>query len=89
MTEEMKVRKIEASKEDRERLFKVTDVYAITNNRGLSEKQIDELEECKNKWRDMTSIKGYPDIDFPLSIPSWLKNPYFASCWKKGDKEAL
>jgi hypothetical protein len=87
MTAEMKERKIQASKEDRERFFKVADVYAITQNRGLSEIQIEELEKARDEWRDMTNMKGYPDIDFPLPIPKWMNNPYFASSWKKGEKD--
>jgi len=75
--------KIQASKEDRERLFKVLDVYLITNNRGLTDAQIIEVDECRESWRDMTTIKGYPNIDFPLPVPSWINNPHFASSWKK------
>lgn len=77
---------LEASKEDRERFFKKADVYAITNNRGLTPAQIEELEILRNQWRDMTILPDYPDIDWPLPLPDWFPNCGFASSWKKGDK---
>lgn len=70
--------------QDRERFFKKADVYAITNNRDLSPEQIAELETLRNQWRNITDLPDYPDVDFPLPLPSWFPNPYFASRWNKG-----
>jgi hypothetical protein len=75
---------IQAIKEDRERFFKKADVYVFTNNRGLTDKQIVELEELRNKFRDITTLPNYPDINWPPSLPDWFPNPFFASCWKSG-----
>jgi len=75
---------IKAINQDRERFFKKADVYAITNNRGLSPEQIVELGALRDQWRDSTDLPDYPDIDFPLPLPEWFPNPYFASSWKKG-----
>jgi len=82
---DIKERMIQAIKEDRERFFKKSDVYIFTNCRGLTEQQISELEDVRNKFRDITKVKGYPDIDWPIKLPEWFPNPYFASCWKKGE----
>lgn len=77
---------IQATKEDRSRFFKKADVYFITNNRGLTSEQIEELETVRNQWRDMTLLPDYPDIDWPLSVPEWFPNCGFASKWEKGHK---
>lgn len=83
----MTERKIQAAKEDRERFFKVADVFKMKDNIGLTPEQIAELEEVKTQWRDMTALPGFPDIDWPLPIPEWFPNPHFASCWKAGETE--
>lgn len=84
---EIKERYTLAIKEDRERFFKKADVYVITNNRGLTETQIAELEVLRGQFRDVTSLEGFPDIDWPIKLPEWFPNPYFASSFKKGDMQ--
>lgn len=75
-----------AFKQDRERFFKEADKYEtipyLLNNLYENEKQ--ELEEAKEAWRNMTDLPDYPDIDFPLYIPHFLKVKTF-STHKKGE----
>lgn len=75
-----------AFKQDRERFFKEADKYEtipyLLNSLSESEKQ--ELAEAKEAWRNMTELKDYPDIDFPLYIPSFMKVKTF-STHKKGE----
>ena len=75
-----------AFKQDRERFFKEADKYEmipyLVNSLSESEKQ--ELAEAKETWRNMTDLPDYPDIDFPLAIPSFIKVKTF-STHKKGE----
>ena len=75
-----------AFRQDRERFFKEADKYEtipyLLNNLYESEKQ--ELAEAKEAWRNMTDLPDYPDIDFPLYIPPFLKVKTF-STHKKGE----
>ena len=75
-----------AFKQDRERFFKEADKYEmipyLVNSLSESEKQ--ELAEAKETWRNMTGLPDYPDIDFPLAIPSFIKVKTF-STHKKGE----
>lgn len=75
-----------AFKQDRERFFKEADKYEmipyLLNSLSESEKQ--ELAEAKEAWRNMTDLPDYPDIDFPLAIPSFIKVKTF-STHKKGE----
>ena len=77
---------IQSAREDRSRFFKKADVYAITNNLGLTSEQVAELEASRQQWRDMTILQDFPDVDWPLPVPSWFPDCGFASRWEKGDK---
>lgn len=77
----IKERMILASKEDRERFFRVADAIHLQPKYA---EHLTELEKLKQMWRDMTDLPGYPDIDFPLVLPSWFPRVNFASCWKVG-----
>ena len=70
-----------AFKQDRERFFKEADKYEmipyLVNSLSESEKQ--ELAEAKETWRNMTDLPDYPDIDFPLAIPSFIKVKTFST----------
>lgn len=70
-----------ASKQDRERFFKVADSIHLQPKYSSC---LTELEELKQKWRDMTTLPDYPDIDFPLELPTWFPEVRFASRWQKG-----
>ena len=75
-----------AFKQDRERFFKEADKYETISylRESLSDKQKKELEQAKTDWRNMTDLPDYPDIDFPLAIPSFMKVKTF-STHKKGE----
>ena len=75
-----------AFKQDRERFFKEADKYEMISylRENLSDKQKKELEQAKTDWRNMTDLPDYPDIDFPLTIPSFMKVKTF-STHKKGE----
>ena len=75
----------QAWKEDRERFFKVTDKY-LAGVIPLDEDKLIELKACVKVWRDISLMEGYPDIDFPLSIPSWLKVNFMSSHTKGVDE---
>ena len=64
-----------AFKQDRERFFKEADKYEMVPYlfESLSDEQKKELEQAKTDWRNMTDLPDYPDIDFPLAIPSFMK----------------
>lgn len=71
-------RMIEASKEDRMRFFAVADTLHL---QPKYHDKLDEIEAVKQEWRDMTDIKDYPHIKFPLDLPDWFPEVRFASCW--------
>ena len=75
-----------AFKQDRERFFKEADKYEMISylRVSLSNEQKKELEQTKTGWRNMTDLPDYPDIDFPLAIPSFMKVKTF-STHKKGE----
>ena len=75
-----------AFKQDRERFFKEADKYEMISylSESLSDEQKKELEQAKTDWRNMTDLPDYPDIDFPLAIPSFMKVKTF-STHKKGE----
>lgn len=75
-----------AFRQDRERFFKEADKYEMISylRERLSDKQKKELEQAKTDWRNMTDLPDYPDIDFPLAIPSFMKVKTF-STHKKGE----
>ena len=75
-----------AFKQDRERFFKEADKYEMISylSDGLTEKEKSELAKAKRDWRSMTDLPDYPDIDFPLAIPSFIKVKTF-STHKKGE----
>ena len=64
-----------AFKQDRERFFKEADKYEMVSylSDRLTEKEKSELTKAKRDWRSMTDLPDYPDIDFPLAIPSFIK----------------
>lgn len=71
-----------ASKEDRERFFKIADTLHLQPKYA---EHLDELEVTKQQWRDMTIIENYPDINFPLASPEWFPTVHFASKWSSGE----
>ena len=75
-----------AFKQDRERFFKEADKYEMISylSDGLTEKEKSELAKAKRDWRSMTDLPDYPDIDFPLYIPPFLKVKT-VSTHKKGE----
>ena len=79
MTREQLIeRMILASKQDRERFFKVADTIHL---QPKYKDYLDELEIVKQRWRDMTTLPNYPEIKFPLELPEWFPKVKFASCW--------
>lgn len=78
-----------AFKQDRERFFREADKFEMVSylSDRLTEKEKSELAKAKRDWRNMTELKGYPDIDFPLVIPSFVKVKTF-STHKKGEVES-
>ena len=69
---------IQASKEDRERLFHVADLLHL---KPLFQDRVADIQAVKQQWRDMTTLPNYPHITFPLELPSWFPVVRFASCW--------
>lgn len=78
-----------AFKQDRERFFREADKFEMVSylSEKLTAKEKSELAKAKECWRNMTELKGYPDIDFPLYIPSFVKVKTF-STHKKGEEES-
>ena len=78
-----------AFKQDRERFFREADKFEMVSylSDRLTEKEKSALAKAKEYWRNMTELKGYPDIDFPLYIPSFVKVKTF-STHKKGEVES-
>ena len=76
-----------AFKQDRERFFSEADKFEVIPffAEKLTSKEKAELAEAKEAWRNMTELKGYPDIDFPLATPSFVKVKTF-STHKKGEE---
>lgn len=77
--EQLKFRE-EAFKEDRERFFKVADTL---DKQPKYQEHIDELEQLKQKWRDITEETDFPNITHPLQLPNWFPKVYFASGFEK------
>lgn len=75
-----------AFKQDRERFFKEADKYEMIYylKESLSEEQKTELAEAQTAWRNMTDLPDYPDIDFPLPVPSFMQVKT-VSTHKKGE----
>ena len=78
-----------AFKQDRERFFREADKFEMVSylSDRLTEKEKSELAKAKRDWRNMTDLPDYPDIDFPLVIPSFVKVKTF-STHKKGEVES-
>ena len=78
-----------AFKQDRERFFREADKFEMVSylSDRLTEKEKSELAKAKKAWRNMTDLPDYPDIDFPLYIPSFVKVKTF-STHKKGEVES-
>ena len=72
-------RMIQASKEDRIRLFVVADTLPL---QPKYQDKLTEIEAIKQQWRDMTTIENYPQIKWPLDLPIWFPKVKFASCWE-------
>lgn len=67
-----------AAKQDRDRLF------AITDGMRYQPKYTDyltELEEVCQQWRNMTDLENWPEVAWPLELPDWFPTVKFASCW--------
>lgn len=70
----------EAIKEDRERFFIVADTLQF---QPKYKEQLEELEQIKQEWRDMTRQTNYPHIKWPLKLPNWFPDVKFASYWNE------
>ena len=67
-----------AFREDRSRLFKITDAMK------MQPKYSDKLEEIENIckiWRDKPLDPNFPKFDHPLPLPEYFENPHFTSRW--------
>lgn len=73
-----------AFKDDRERFFRECEKYTTVLYDTLTDEQKKELKIAITCWHNMTEIEGYPDIDFPLEVPSFMK-PVLFSRHKKGE----
>lgn len=78
--QELIERMIVASKQDRERFFKVADTIHLQPKYA---EHLEELELLKQQWRDMTDLPNYPEIKFPLDLPDWFPQVKFASKWNE------
>lgn len=78
--EELLKRMDEAFKEDRERFFKVADTLALQPKYAEHK---DEIEELKQRWRDIPQEEGYPNFTHPMPLPDWFPKVPFASSWEK------
>lgn len=67
-----------AAKEDRERLFAVTDGMRYQPKYA---EHLTELETLCQTWRDMTDLENWPEVAWPLALPDWMPDVRFASCW--------
>lgn len=65
--------------QDRERFFKLADPLIF---QPKYQPYLEELEAIKQQWRDITKLPGYPDIDFPLALPSWFPQWQFMTIVK-------
>ena len=77
-----------AFRQDRERFFNEADKFESVPFLAaqLTATQKKELEKAKKEWREMTDLDGYPDIDFPLAVPDFVKVKLFSS-HKKNTEE--
>lgn len=75
-----------AFRDDRERFFRECEKYTTVLYDTLTAEEQKELKIAITCWHNMTEIEGYPDIDFPLQIPSFMK-PVLFSQHKKGEKQ--
>ena len=77
-----------AFRQDRERFFNAADncegVAFLAEQLTATQKK--ELEKAKKEWREMTELENYPDIDFPLAVPDFVKVKLFSS-HKKNTEE--
>lgn len=69
----------EAIREGREQFFKVADTIHLQPKYA---DKLEELEAIKQQWRDITLLEGYPEIDFPLTLPEWFPKVKFYSHFK-------
>lgn len=67
-----------AAKQDRERLFKVTDGMRYQPKYAA---YLTELEALCETWRNMTELENWPEVAWPLELPAWMPAVKFASCW--------
>lgn len=67
-----------AAKQDRERLFAVTD--GMWRQPKYTE-YLTELETVCETWRNMTELENWPEIAWPLELPDWMPTVKFASSW--------
>lgn len=58
-----------AIEQDRDRFFAVADTLHLQPKYA---DYLEELEEVKQEWRDITELENYPHIDFPLALPEWF-----------------
>lgn len=68
-----------AAKEDRERLFVVTD--GMWRQPKYAD-YLTQLEEVCQQWRDMTDLENWPEVAWPLALPDWMPTVKFASGWE-------
>ncbi len=62
--------------QDRDRFFAVADTLHLQPKYA---EHLEELEEVKEQWRDITEMENYPHIDFPLALPEWFPEVLFVS----------
>lgn len=67
-----------AAREDRARFFIVADAIHLQPKYA---EHLQELEEIKQQWRDMTALPDYPKMAFPLALPEWFPKVEFKSKW--------
>lgn len=68
----------EAFREDRSRLFKITDAMKMQSK--YSDK-LDEIEHICDIWRDKPLEPDFPKFDHPLPLPDYFEDPHFTSRW--------
>lgn len=71
-----------AFREDRDRLFRITDAMRVQSKYKDNISEIDEICEI---WRNKPEDSEFPKFDHPLPLPEYFPNPHFVSSWKRND----
>ena len=81
MTEqEIRKRMDEAFREDRKRLFVITDGMRFQPKYA---DKLEEIEQVCQEWRDKPATEDYPNFTHPMPIPSFFPKVSFFSSWEK------